>query len=188
MKKLLFVVLFAFATVCASAQYKGDVAVDSLGGIMVKKGGTLVLDGVKILSNNAPEVMAEDYDRWRKTDIGYKVGKGLTITGSALLATSAGCITYILCYQAPTVSENKNLWEVLDELDRDYYGLDQLARIATIASYAAIPCILAGIPTLCVYNSRLKQIATDYNEGHRQSDVSLSFGGQNNGIGFALNF
>ncbi|MBR5810098.1 MAG: hypothetical protein IKY36_01810 [Bacteroidales bacterium] len=188
MKKMSLVVLFALATVCASAQYKGDVAVDSLGGIMVKKGGTLVLDGVKILGNNAPAVMAEDYDRWRKADLGYKIGKGLTITGSALLATSVGCITYILCYDSPTVSEDKSLWEVLDELDKDYYVQDKLACIATIASYAAIPCILAGVPTLCVYNSRLKQLATDYNEGHRSQDISLSFGGQNNGIGFALNF
>lgn len=188
MKKLLFVVLFALATVGASAQYKGDVAVDSLGGIMVKKGGTLVLDGVEILRNNAPGVMAEDYERWRKTDLGYKVGKGLTITGSALMATSLGSIIYIMCYKAPTVSENKDFWEVLDEVNRDYYGLEQLAYIHIGAGYAAITCLAAGIPTLCVYNSRLKQIATDYNEGHRNQDVSLSFGGQNNGIGFALNF
>ena len=55
-------------------------------------------------------------------------------------------------------------------------------------SYLSFPFLVAGIPTLCVYNSRLKQLATDYNEGHRNQDVSLSFGGQNNGIGFALNF
>ena len=59
MKRLLMIVLsFALASVCASAQYRNDVAVDSLDGIMVKKGGTLVLDGVEVLRNNAPEVVS----------------------------------------------------------------------------------------------------------------------------------
>lgn len=52
----------------------------------------------------------------------------------------------------------------------------------------AIPCLIAGIPTLYVYYSRLKQLARDYNGGHRNQDVSLNFGRKNNGIGFALNF
>ena len=179
MKKVLLVVLFAFATVCASAQYKGDVAVDSLGGIMVKKGGTLVLDGVEILRNNAPEVMAEDYERWRKTDLGYKVGKGLTITGSLLAVSALASYAYATLYD-PTKHESLIFDPAASKI---YWGFASVQ-----SACLAIPCLVAGIPTLCVYNSRLKQLATDYNERHRNPDVSLSFGGQNNGIGFALNF
>ena len=176
MKRLLMIVLsFALASVCASAQYTNDVAVDSLDGIMVKKGGTLVLDGVEVLRNNAPEVMAEDYERWRKTNTGYKVGLGLTIAGSYLTVQALASYAFFRTKHEPLL---------LDPVAAKCYSGITCIHSACLA----IPCLIAGIPTLCVYNSRLKQLARDYNEGHRNQDVSLNFGSQNNGIGFALNF
>lgn len=193
MKKLLFVVLFALATVCASAQYKGDVAVDSLGGIMVKKGGTLVLDGVKVRGHNAETMIPEYYDRWRKVNLGYNIGLGLTTTGCTLFITSAAAYMYAR-NNAPappsTWAELVEFYEHITSIDsyRDFMPWERALIESARLKYLSFPFLVAGIPTLCVYNSRLKQLATAYNEGHRNQDVSLSFGGQNNGIGFALNF
>ena len=42
-----------------------------------------------------------------------------------------------------------------------------------------------GVPKLFIAHSRLKNVAKSYNS---QQNVSLNFGGQEHGIGFALNF
>ena len=176
MKRLLMIVLsFALASVCASAQYRNDVAVDSLDGIMVKKGGALMLDGMKIAKEGAQLHIPEYYDRWRKANAGYKTGLGLTIAGSYLTVQALASYAFFRTKHEPLL---------LDPVAAKCFSGITCIHSACLA----IPCLIAGIPTLCVYNSRLKELARDYNEGHRNQDVSLNFGSQNNGIGFALNF
>ncbi|MBQ6709559.1 MAG: hypothetical protein IJ271_06750 [Bacteroidales bacterium] len=185
MKRLLMIVLsFALASVCASAQYRNDVAVDSLDGIMVKKGGALMLDGMKIAKEGAQLHIPEYYDRWRKANAGYKTGLGLTIAGCALGAIHV--VSYWPLCEAVRQDPPGWLFPINKDFEDPFFVFSGYLMTATF--WTAIPCILAGVPTLCVYNSRLKHIASDYNAGRNSNDAYLTFGGQANGIGLALNF
>ena len=191
MKRMIFILAALFMATTAFAQYN-DAATD----FMTMKKGSLWLGQEKITKENVQIVFSyvEFQERWRNVNTGYKTGLGLTIGGSAL--TAAG-VTLVACFlDDRMLFETKSIWLDLfgnskDGLEDALNGLKEesvLALSGDIMVSVGIPILLAGIPTLCVYKSRMKNLAEDYNASKKSTEMSLSFGNQAYGLGFALNF
>lgn len=191
MKRMIFILAAVFMATTAFAQYN-DTATD----FMTMKKGSLWLGQEKITKENVQIVFSdvEFQERWRNVNTGYKTGLGLTIGGSAL--TAAG-VTLVACFlDDRMLFETKSIWLDLfgnskDGLEDALNGLKEesvLALSGDIMVSVGIPILLAGIPTLCVYKSRMKNLAEDYNASKKSTEMSLSFGNQAHGLGFALNF
>ncbi len=188
MKRLILIWASLLIATAAFAQYH-----DGADDFMKMKKGSLWLGTEKITKENVQVVFsdAEFQERWRKADAGYKTGLGLTIGGSAL--TAAGATLLGCFYKHRMLYDSKSMWEVIfgqdiaDDIE-GFRGEKAAAWSGEIMLYAGIPVLLAGVPTLCVYKSRMKNLAEDYNASRKSSEVSLNFGNQQHGFGLALNF
>lgn len=176
-------------------------------GIMVKKGGRIFIDGQKLSESQVLSSFSglnlEDGTRydvlWAKVAKRRSVGVGLTIAGSSTLAVGAGAFAVGFVYLIVTavatpfyaIANAYGAQETVAE------GLDGNVRTAsafllggTIGCVSGIGMLGAGIPILCVNNSRMKKYVNAYNGSllPAPQKVTLNFGAQRNGIGLALNF
>lgn len=170
--KRLIVILFTLCLTawCASAQYARP-------SVLNVRAGKVFADGVKMTEGEAFNLFADlngynrsfDYQNYRN---GYKTGAGLMIGGAG--AFVLGWCTFY--------------GGVMSVLLNGVTGAAPMIMAGSILFYGGAGCMIAGIPVLCVYNSRIKDLAHAYNYSNSRSDVSLNFGATNNGVGFALNF
>ena len=188
MKRLILIWASLLIATAAFAQYH-----DGADELMKMKKGSLWLGEEKITKENVQMVFsdAEYQERWRKANAGYKTGLGLTIGGSAL--TAAGATLLGCFYVKSMIYDTRSVWEVIFGQDiaaeiEDFRGEKTVTLSGEVMICVGIPVLLAGIPTLCVYNSRMKNLAEDYNASRKSPEVSLNFGNQQHGVGLALNF
>lgn len=188
MKRLIMIWASLLIATAAFAQYH-----DGADEFMTMKKGSLWLGAEKITKENVQMVFsdAEYQERWRKVNAGYKTGLGLTIGGSAL--TAAGAALLGSFYKHRMMYDTRSIWVMI--FGKDFTDDIETLRGEHIAAwsgevmlYVGIPVLLAGVPTLCVYKSRMNGLAEDYNASRKPSEVSLNFGNQQHGVGFALNF
>ena len=168
MKRFIFlatVIVVSFVGVQAHAQIQSDVVPGEikytyLGKFKNVEGVTLSKED---LANCLGTVQYVDYANGvKKLKSGYIcTGLGVAgIVGGSLLSSSSGAS------------------------DSDDYGLSEgLGSIVLVVGGVVLTAI--GVPKLFIAHSRLKNVAKSYNS---QQNVSFNFGGQEHGIGFALNF
>lgn len=118
--------------------------------------------------------MSHKYAQFRR---GYKTGAGLMIGGAAgyvggmLLGASGILLTLVFGDSAA-----------------DAYAGMATVIVGGVIMYGGVGCFIAGIPVLCVNNSRMKSLAESYNQHVSSRSADLSFGLTANGVGLALNF
>lgn len=153
-------------TVCASGQLR-------------IKGSRVFLNGEKIsvdqasacFSNLSGEDRSQDYLRYRST---YKAGLGMTVGGAAVAVLGTGTLAVGFTKAVITAIAGK-----------PDHGMMMAGVYSAIGGLAVC---LAGIPTMCVYNKKLKNLSDEYNAITSPQVIKVTFGAQNYGLGFALNF
>lgn len=180
MKRLSLTLVFIVSVLSVSAQYVTYPT-------ELSTRGSTVYTGYEKLNRQEAAAMFSDMggvDRsaeYLKYRSAYKAGLGLTIGGAA--ATAVGSVTFLTGIVAAVIAG----------IPAGMSGKDMPCGIvATYVTGGTLACVglasmIAGIPTLCVYKSRIKGMVSDYNDMN-QSRTQLTFGGQSNGLGFALNF
>lgn len=176
MKKVFFIALLSVISFSLSAQTHVEI-----------KRSQVFQDGQKLTKDQAAALfsdvngidMSGDYLKYRS---GYKTGLGLIIGGSSLLSAGAlimgGGAVSALLLGIPVALTGEDMPK----------GVDIAIGVGCGAMIAGAAALVAGVPTLCVYKSRLKNMGKEYNSSRALQDVQLTFGPQNGGIGFALNF
>ena len=110
-----------------------------------------------------------DYLKYRA---GYKTGLGLTIGGASLAFVGAG---------TAFVGFVKALQSAFDNNDHNSAGAEAVMYIGAGSCVIGAACFLAGIPTICVYKTRLNRLEKKHN-------TSLSVGTSSNGLSMAISF
>ena len=127
------------------------------------RGSKVYMDGHKLDKNSAAACFSSldgidrsmDYLKYRK---GYKTGLGLTIGGAGLAAV--GLYTTVAA---------------IYELSDAFYYVGIASFVTGTFSF------IAGIPTICVYKTRLNRLEKKYN-------TSLQIGTSSNGLSMAISF
>lgn len=169
MKKIIFLATLIVASVIgvqANAQIQSDVIPGEinytyLGKFKNAEGATLSKEDLGNYLNMAQYV---DYKSGIK-----KLKNGYILTGTGVLAIVGGKLV-----QNSAPDENFTGAEGIGE------SIGGGFLIATGVVLAAI-----GVPKIFIAHSRLNKVAKNYNS---QQNVSINFGGQEHGIGLALNF
>lgn len=176
MRRILFIVLMSVISFSLSAQTHVEI-----------KRARVFQDGQKLTKDQAAALfsdvngmdMSGDYLKNRS---GYRTGLGLIIGGSSLLSAGAlimggGAVSAVILGIPMALTG--------DDMPK---GVDIALGVGCGAMIAGAAALVAGVPTLCVYKSRLKNMGEEYNCARTSNDVQLTFGPQNGGLGFALNF
>lgn len=100
---------------------------------------------------------------------GYKTGLGLTIGGAALIPVGCGMLY------------GGAFWAYVALSDAGSYAGMSVMFLGAGAVVAGTACFLAGIPTLCVYKTRLNRLEKKYN-------TSLQIGTSPGGLSLAISF
>ena len=173
MKRHILLLLFALLGMGAMAQYSSSAElVDKPLDI---RGSRVLVDGVKLDKYSAAACFSSvdgvdcsaDYLKYRA---GYKTGLGLTIGGASLAVVGFG--TAVTGYLAAYYKSNDG---------KDYSVEDTVGAIGVVSVVAGAACVLAGIPTICVYKARLNRLEDDYN-------TSLRIGASPGGLSMAISF
>lgn len=176
MKRVLFIALASLLSLSLSAQTHVEI-----------KRSRVFQDGQKLTKEQAIVLFSDvngvdlsgDYLKYRN---GYKTGLGLIIGGSSLLSAGAlvmgGGAVSALLLGLPVALTGEDMPK----------GIDIAIGVGCGAMIAGAASLVAGIPTLCVYKSRLKNMGEKYNASGTSQDIRLTFGPQNCGVGFSLNF
>lgn len=100
---------------------------------------------------------------------GYKTGLGLTIGGAAMMPVGYFMFVggFICAWTADT--------------DAGLYTGEALMLLGAGSTVAGAACFLAGIPTLCIYKTRLNRLEKKYN-------TSLQIGTSPGGLSLAISF
>lgn len=175
MKRHILLLLFALIGMSAMAQYSNT-------GVQEKKtvdikGSRVFVDGVKLDKYSAAACfssvdgvdMSDDYLKYRA---GYKTGLGLTIGGASLAVVGAG---------TAFVGFVKALQSAFDNNDHNSAGAEAVMYIGAGSCVIGAACFLAGIPTICVYKTRLNRLEKAYK-------ASLQIGAGGNGVSMAICF
>lgn len=172
MKRHILLLLFALIGMSAMAQYSNT-------GVQEKKtvdikGSRVFVDGVKLDKYSAAACfssvdgvdMSDDYLKYRA---GYKTGLGLTIGGAAMMPVGLAMILggFVGAWTADT--------------DFGIIVGEAAMMLGTGSIVAGAACFLAGIPTLCIYKTRLNRLEKKYN-------TSLQIGTSSNGLSMAISF
>ena len=172
MKRHILLLLFALIGMSAMAQYSNT-------GVQEKKtvdikGSRVFVDGVKLDKYSAAACfssvdgvdMSDDYLKYRA---GYKTGLGSTIGGAAMMPVGLAMIVggFVGAWTADTT-----VGTVVGEA---------AMLLGTGSIVAGAACFLAGIPTICVYKTRLNRLEKKHN-------TSLSVGTSSNGLSMAISF
>ena len=108
-----------------------------------------------------------DYLKYRT---GYKTGLGLTIGGASLAAVGYGVsLVGLVGAIGNAFNEDTHRWG------------DPIFYLGATSFVAGSLCLLSGIPTLCVYKTRLNRLEREYN-------TSLSVGASPSGFALTINF
>lgn len=194
MKRTIWVLLIAAMTMAAgtkaSAQY-ADLA----------RKGTSLYSGTEKLTTGQMQALfdstggAVTYDAWRSASRGFNAGKGLLIsfgalTGAGLLTTGIGAVG--LMVEGVAVGIGTAMFAPLAVASGNDLGLDYNSKFAGVAVAgvcmvgAGLACMIAGTTVYCIYKKKLNDMTETC--GRYVSSVSLSFGPQKYGTGFALTF
>ena len=194
MKRTIWVLLIAAMTMAAgtkdSAQY-ADLA----------RKGTSLYSGTEKLTTGQMQALfdstggAVTYDAWRSASRGFNAGKGLLIsfgalTGAGLLTTGIGAVG--LMVEGVAVGIGTAMFAPLAVASGNDLGLDYDSKFAGVAVAgvcmvgAGLACMIAGTTVYCIYKKKLNDMTETC--GRYVSSVSLSFGPQKYGTGFALTF
>lgn len=173
MKKIIFVAIVLFASsflVQAQAQVVNQGPVTySFGGVYKNANGAKL--SKQELQNYFNTYQYADYlNAARK----FKNGAILTGVGVGLIG---GTLLWLNVFASKDVTDD-NLEEMVSGA---FYG--GMISVVTLAGGAL--CTIIGVPKLLIANNKLKGIAGDYNN---KQNLSMSFGCQQYGLGFALSF
>ena len=169
MKRIFLVVILGLMAVSASAQYV-DVR---FGRVRSEDGKLTDQQALSLFSDVDGYDMSHKYAQFRR---GYKTGAGLMIGGAAgyvggMLLGASGILMTL----------------AFGDSASDAYAGMATVIVGGVMMYGGVGCFIAGIPVLCVNNSRMKSLAEAYNDSSSRS-VELSFGPTASGVGLALNF
>lgn len=174
MKRYIFLLLVVFASVNAMAQVMEQEALAD--GTPIKMLGSMVYkNNRKLDKKSAAECFSmlngvdrsEDYLKYRA---GYKTGLGLTIGGASLALAGFGASLVGVLVALPYAFAGE-----------EHQGADIAIYSGVGAMIAGGACFVAGIPTLCVYKTRLNRLKKDYN-------MQLQVGASQNGLSMSLCF
>lgn len=176
MKRMLFLVLLPLISVSLSAQTHVEIKRDRV-----------FQDGRKLTVNQAVSLFSDVNgidlsDEYLKNRNCYRAGLGLIIGGSSLVSAGAlvmggGAISAVILGVPLALSG--------EDMPR---GVDIALGTGCAVMIVGAAAIVAGVPTLCVYRSRLKRLGEEYDASMSSQGTELTFGLQDCGIGFALNF
>ena len=173
MKRHIFLLLFALFGMSAMAQ---NVSLDSAAGKspIDIRGSKVYVDDCKLDKYSAAACFSSvDGVDWSgeylKYRAGYKTGLGLTIGGAAMMPLGS-CMFW-----------GGFLWGWTAETDAGVFAAQTLIFLGAGSTVAGAACVLAGIPTLCVYKTRLNRLEKKHN-------TSLSIGASGNGFSMAISF
>ncbi|MCQ2145990.1 MAG: hypothetical protein MJZ16_00570 [Bacteroidales bacterium] len=151
---------------------------NTLAGVMTKKGDYLRLDGRKLLDDEVESIIGSDI--YNATYIGarkqIKTANTLLITGAA--SALSGLVLYVY-------ADNKWYDALYSDGNTDMF--EALCGVGSAILIAGCFCLDACIPISIIGSSRMKWIASDYNQ-RAASQANLNVGLQKHGIGLALNF
>ena len=174
MKRYIILLLIVFAGVNAMAQgMEQETLAD---GTPIKMLGSMVYkNNRKLDKKSAAECFSmlngvdrsEDYLKYRA---GYKTGLGLTIGGASLAIVGFGVSFVGVLVALPHAFAGN-----------ETPGADFAIYSGVGAMIAGGACFVAGIPTLCVYKTRLNRLKKDYN-------MQLQVGASQNGLSMSLCF
>ena len=172
MKRHILLLLFALIGMGAMAQYSNTEVQEKK--TVDIKGSRVFVDGVKLDKYSAASCFSSvdgvdcsaDYLKYRA---GYKTGLGLTIGGAALIPVGCGMLY------------GGAFWAYVALSDAGSYAGMSVMFLGAGAVVAGTACFLAGIPTLCVYKTRLNRLEKKHN-------TSLSIGASGNGFSMAISF
>ena len=174
MKGHIILLLIVFMGIGAMAQNAAQEPVTN--GKPIKMLGSMVyVDGKKLDKENAVACFASldgvdrsaDYLKYRA---GYKTGLGLTIGGASLAVVGFGSAFYGF-----VTALAKGL------AGEDALGSEIVLYSGVTAMAVGGACFVAGIPTICVYKTRLNRLKKAYN-------LSLQVGASSNGLSMAIRF
>lgn len=182
MKRLILILTALTFSFAAFAQYA-----DLPDGELKNRGAKILCEGEKLSLDEAMAVFSDingmdrsdEYLGYRR---GYRTGSGLMIGGASAIVVGSvtffGSVIAALVVGLPLSIAGEEIPVGIDIAM--YSGI-------TVGSLGAASMI-AGIPTLCVYKKRLKNLTAEYNSKPSHSEVALRFGAAPSGTGFTLNF
>ena len=192
MKRLLQILSLILVGYAASAQTYTPVEI---------KGSRVFMEGKRLTKSEAVSLFSDfhgadrssEYLRYRSA---YKTGLGLTVGGSVLTlgggftfvtgvaVVVAGGITIPLFAGVDVIAGTDTSSEYSSEI---FGKANTILNVGLFATLGGVAMLVSGIPTLCVYNSRLNHIEEDYNKAYL-IPIEVTFGPQRHGFGFALRF
>ena len=138
------------------------------------RGSRVFVDGVKLDKYSAAACFSsiDGVDRsaeYLKYRAGYKAGLGLTIGGAALIPVGYGMFL------------GGFVWAWTAETTAGCIAGEAVLLLGAGSVVAGGLCVLAGIPTLCVYKTRLNRLEKKHNN-------SLQIGSSPNGLSMVISF
>lgn len=192
MKNLLLILSLVLVCYAASAQTHTPVEI---------KGSRVFMEGKRLTKSEAVSLFSDfhgadrssEYLRYRSA---YKTGLGLTVGGSVL--TLGGGFTFVTGVAVVVAGGiTLPLFAIVDagagtdttsEYSSEVFGkANTILNVGLYAALGGVAMLASGIPTLCVYNSRLNHMEEDYNKAYL-IPIEVTFGPQRHGFGFALRF
>lgn len=172
MKRYILLLLFALIGMSAMAQYSNSA--ELVNKPLDIRGSRVFVDDCKLDKYSAAACfssvdgvdMSSDYLKYRT---GYKTGLGLTIGGAAMIP-----VGYFMF-----VGGFIGAWTA--DTDAGFYVGEAIMLLGAGSVVAGAACFIAGIPTLCVYKTRLNRLEKKYN-------TSLQIGTSPGGLSLAISF
>lgn len=188
MKRVLFLAIIGFLMgLNANAQVANpDLLNYSFGGVYRNS------NGEKLSKQELQNYLSSyEYADYLSASRKFKNGVILTGVGVGCFATSALLINgimrkgdnYMNKYGDDYVPRDDDSFDddTVDVLGSAFYG----GMLSWVFIGGGVVCTAIGVPKLFIANGKLKGVATNHNN---QSNMSLSFGAQQYGYGFALEF
>ena len=172
MKRYIFLLLFVFSGINAMAQEFSQNTFDKKP--IDIRGSKVYVDGQKLDKYSAAACFSSldgvdrsyDYLNYRR---GYKTGLGLTIGGAAMIPVGYGMFL------------GGFLWAWTSDGDISFACAEATMFLGIGSMVAGAACFIAGIPTICVYKTRLNRLEKKYN-------TSLQIGTSPNGLALTISF
>ena len=164
---------FAFIGINAMAQ---DFSSDAIGEKTIDiRGSKVYVDGQKLDKYSAAACFSSlngvdrsnDYLRYRA---GYKTGVGLTVGGASLAVVGFGTALagFVTAFEQSLEGE-------------DYSVANAVTSVGILSVVTGTLSFIAGIPTICVYKTRLNRLEKKHN-------ASLRIGTSPGGVSMAISF
>ena len=164
-----------------------------------RKGAFLYSDGMK-LSQEQMQTLFEGtdgltYADWKKAAAGFNTGKGLLIgfgalTGTGIITLGVGAVG--LMVEGVAVGVGTAFIAPFASAAGEPVDIGYKSKFAGVATAGAcmigggLLCMVAGTTVYCIYKKKLNRMTAVCNDS--VSEVQLSFGMKDHGIGFSLEF